>query len=131
MKQWCRINLYVQITIILLAVLSLPFISIYALILLLPFGAWQIISSLVFAIQFRKIEKQNKRLFKLYWAILAVLAILYFNDLTGLVKIDGVNMIYSVFSIGLGVYYLVISSKMLNNRIVRKTSFLPNILDQF
>ena len=132
MNRWCQINFYVQLSIIALALLSTPFSYFFGpAILLIPFGGWQVISSIVFAVQHQKIEKRNLILFKIYWIILGLLALWYLISYTEMLHILNFEMIGFGISIILGIFYFIISIRMTRNRTVRKTSFLPNILDQF
>ena len=131
MNRWCQINFFVQLGIIALAILAIPFALIYVLLFLIPFGGWQVISSLVFAIQYQKIEKRFRLMFKAYWIILGLLLLFYLVHYTGILYFRDSEIAFMIISLILGIYYFFISARMTRNRTVHKTSFLPNILDQF
>jgi len=113
MKKWVNVNLYTQLVIVLIALCCIPFLSIFTLLLLMPFGLWQVIGSIVFGVRSKHLEHRFRIFLTVYWIVLVLALILFFlSTIRGLYLREMHDFfIYcaGTLSILLGISYLIFS----------------------
>ncbi|NND76762.1 MAG: hypothetical protein HKN39_01085 [Flavobacteriales bacterium] len=133
MKAWIGVNLWAQIIILFIALITLTVEPLLSLFLAIPFGLWQIIAAIVFAVRSDKLSQGNRTYIYIYLIItgvvLGVFAIAMVSGL-GLMDEETVFGIVGVTSASLGISFFVYSYRLLKND-PKENEPLPDILDQF
>lgn len=134
MKKWANINFYVQAIIIASALLSLPFITIFSLLFAVPFGLWQVISSVVFGVRRKLLESKYRIFLSVYWVVLLITFICLFavgNQYLYPRHLQDPFISLSVgLSIILGISFFVFSIMVRKNIPVEKNVLSSEVLDQ-
>ena len=133
MKLWVLINLWAQIIIFIISIFSLAIEPLFALFMTIPFGLWQVIAGIVFAIRSHLLSSKNKLFVTIYLIVTAVvlglLTIGFTNGLSNSSEFTFIGAIAFMCSI-LGIAFFVFSLKLLKNEPDNLKDALPEILDQ-
>lgn len=133
MKTWVTVNLWAQIIIFIIAILSLLIEPLFALFMAIPFGLWQVIAGIVFAIRSHLLSSKNKLFIPIYLIVTAfVLGVLVLGFTNGLSNNSESLFIggLAIMSSTLGIAFFVFSLKMLKNEPDKIKDTHPEILDQ-
>lgn len=134
MKKWLNINFYVQISILIVGVLSIPFATVFALLFAVPFGLWQVVSSLVFGVRIGLLEQKFRIYLTIYWIVLVVTLLCIFlssdNSFYPREMHDYFIGTSVALSVLLGISFLAFSILVRKNDLKEQDHFSSDILDQ-
>lgn len=122
---WKQLDYYGQSTLAILAiglfVIAFPF----GALLLIPFGAWQVISALVVLANINQYESDYQRKHVIYLGAVA----LYFLSWLFVPGEDGWMTLYIIPPLVLGMYYWFLTRvRLMDPRVLApRTGFLPNV----
>ena len=132
MKVWRKINVIVQVSILVIGLISLVLGPMAALLLLLFFGAWQVVAAIVFAITLKHLPTKYKKYLTIYFILVAVVFLLINSRQFGLLPFrDFIIIIWGAISVFLGISHLVLSIKLLKSPIQSRPDIEDDILDLF
>ena len=134
MRIWSSINIVVQSLILIGILISLVTEPLLALALVIPFGAWQVISGIVYAFKYEMLFPRQKNFITIYLIasalVLAFLFIVYRQEIAFDSSNEVIIGIIASFSAILAISFYIFSVRVLKNVLCSKSDTHSDILDQ-